>query len=124
MTRPPKNPRSAVQLGFVDKTDILLTKPVQPLHRISAVVHSQTFCEGFAGISKGSRPAIAGAPDELEAAWEGSKLIMTEPAKPSSDPAHSAAGTASPATVHSRGVKMMEARIRKAPFAIVVNMNP
>ena len=80
--------------------------------------------DSFAGISTGCRPAIAGPPDEPEAAWEGSKLIMTEPAKPSSEPAHSAAGTASPASMHSRGVKMIEARIRKAPFAIVVNMNP
>ena len=46
------------------------------------------------------------------------------PANPSSAPAHSPRGTASPAMVLRMGVKMMDARIRNAPFAIVVSCSP
>jgi len=46
------------------------------------------------------------------------------PAKPSSAPAHSPRGTTSPAIVLRMGVKTMDARIRKAPFAMVVSCRP
>ena len=46
------------------------------------------------------------------------------PANPSSAPAQSPRGTASPAMVLRMGVKMMDARIRNAPFAIVVSCSP
>ena len=68
--------------------------------------------------------ALAAAAAGAEPPWGESKEIMTLPAKPSTAPAQSPAGTASPASVHSRGVKMMDARIRNAPFAIVVIDSP
>lgn len=50
--------------------------------------------------------------------------MSTEPANPSREPAHSPKGTDSPASVHSSGVNIIDARIRNAPLAIVVNVNP
>ncbi len=49
---------------------------------------------------------------------------MMLPAKPVRAPTHRPTGTASPAMVHRMGVKMMDALIKNAPFAIVVNVNP
>jgi hypothetical protein len=67
-------------------------------------------------------PAAASAVASL--AFEGSKLIRMLPAKPVRAPTQSPTGTASPAIVQRMGVKMMEALMRKAPFAIVVNVKP
>lgn len=49
---------------------------------------------------------------------------MMLPAKPTSAPAQSPSGTASSAAVHSTGVNTMDALIKNAPFAIVVNVKP
>ena len=50
--------------------------------------------------------------------------VRGAPANPSNAPAQSPRGTASPAMVLRMGVKMMDARIRNAPFAIVVSCSP
>ncbi len=69
-----------------------------------------------------SSPAAAAA--VASPAFEGSKLIRTLPAKPVRAPTQSPAGTASSATVQRIGVKMMEALMRNAPFAMVVKVKP
>ena len=57
-------------------------------------------------------------------AFEGSRLISMLPAKPVRAPTQSPTGTASPAIVQRMGVKIMEALMRKAPFAMVVKVKP
>ena len=49
---------------------------------------------------------------------------MMLPAKPMRAPAQSPTGTASPAIVQRIGVKIIDALIRKAPFAMVVKVKP
>ena len=57
-------------------------------------------------------------------AFEGSRLIMILPAKPVRAPTQRPTGTASPAIVQRIGVNIIDALMRKAPFAIVVKVKP